>query len=94
MWHDSHPEVIDADFAPPSGLGIDVLRILPLWPDFQPIHSLKKWRGLFVEHRHGELPLGGDDADIDYGGVFREMQLWGKVAAGATLYLSLDDCTQ
>ncbi|MFA6959628.1 MAG: hypothetical protein WC205_02635 [Opitutaceae bacterium] len=73
MWRDWRPEVIDADFTRLSGLGLDVLRVFPLWPDFQPIHSLQKWRGLFVEHRHGELPLGADDADVGEDGVSREM---------------------
>lgn len=73
MWRDWRPEVIDADFARLSALGIDVLRVFPLWPDFQPIHSLRKWRGLFAEHRHGEIPLGGDGSDVGDDGVSLEM---------------------
>lgn len=76
MWRDWRPEVVDQDFAKLSAAGLDVLRVFPLWPDFQPIHALRKWCGELVEYRHGELPLAGpgdDSADVGEDGVSREM---------------------
>jgi hypothetical protein len=40
MWRDWRPDVVDADFAQLSGAGLQVLRVFPLWPDFQPIRQL------------------------------------------------------
>lgn len=37
MWQDWQPEVIEADFRLLSDHHINVLRIFPLWPDFQPL---------------------------------------------------------
>ncbi|NDP28870.1 MAG: hypothetical protein GZ087_15830, partial [Flavobacterium sp.] len=38
MWRDWKPEIIEQDFKQLSENGIKVLRVFPLWPDFQPIH--------------------------------------------------------
>ncbi|MBC8083182.1 MAG: beta-mannanase, partial [Hymenobacter sp.] len=40
MWRDWRPEVIEKDFQQLSANGIKVLRVFPLWPDFQPIHHI------------------------------------------------------
>ncbi len=40
MWRDFKPEIIEQDFKQLSENGIKVLRIFPLWPDFQPIHQV------------------------------------------------------
>ncbi|MBK8881096.1 MAG: hypothetical protein IPN67_01550 [Bacteroidales bacterium] len=37
MWRDWRPEIIEQDFKLLSENGIRVLRVFPLWPDFQPI---------------------------------------------------------
>ncbi len=37
MWRNWQPEVIKTDFARLSKLGLEHLRIFPLWPDFQPL---------------------------------------------------------
>jgi hypothetical protein len=76
MWRDWRPEVIDQDFAKLAASGLDVLRVFPLWPDFQPIHALRKWCGGLVEYRHGEIPFAGpgdDLSDVGEDGVSREM---------------------
>lgn len=77
MWRDWQAEVVAADFQCLSRMRVRVLRVFPLWPDFQPIHTLRKLNGLFVEQRHGEIPLAGpgDDPALDVGedGVSRKM---------------------
>lgn len=40
MWRDWRPDVIEKDFQQLSANGIRVLRVFPLWPDFQPIHQI------------------------------------------------------
>lgn len=40
MWRDWRPEVVDEDFRQLAENGIKVLRVFPLWPDFQPIHNV------------------------------------------------------
>jgi hypothetical protein len=39
-WRDFSPEVIENDFKQLSENGIKVLRVFPLWPDFQPIYQI------------------------------------------------------
>ncbi|MBC8085001.1 MAG: hypothetical protein H7Z21_17530, partial [Hymenobacter sp.] len=45
MWRDWRPAVIEQDFKQLSENGITVLRVFPLWPDFQPIHQIYAGEG-------------------------------------------------
>ena len=65
MWSDWKPEIIDKDFKQLSENGITVIRIFPLWPDFQPIVQLYKGGGLEKEvaFANGPLPSFGVGAD-------------------------------
>ncbi|SFQ81023.1 beta-mannanase [Hymenobacter arizonensis] len=40
MWRDWRPAVIDQDFRQLAENGIKVIRVFPLWPDFQPIQKV------------------------------------------------------
>ena len=40
MWRDWRPEVVEADFRLLAENGVEVARVFPLWPDFQPIQAL------------------------------------------------------
>lgn len=55
MWRDWDPIVVQRDLD--LLVGLDSLRVFPLWPDFQPIHCLRRDNGIPVEFRHGEKPL-------------------------------------
>jgi len=57
MWDDS---VVDADFARLAKNNIRVLRVFPLWSDFQPIHLLRMGGGEPKEYRFGEEALPED----------------------------------
>lgn len=57
MWSDWRPEGIAEDLRQLAGAGLQVLRIFPLWPDFQPLHLLRGGEGAPVELRLGEDPL-------------------------------------
>lgn len=60
MWSDWRPEVVNRDFRLLSESGLQVLRVLPLWPDFQPLHLLRGGGGHPLEFRFGEEPLPDD----------------------------------
>lgn len=57
MWRDWRPEVVAEDFRLLGENGVEVARVFPLWPDFQPIQALTGGGQSFVEMRFGELPL-------------------------------------
>jgi hypothetical protein len=71
MWRNWQPDVIDADFAKLAVQGIELLRVFPIWPDFQPITLLRSCGGHPVEMRLGEAPLPFDA--IGQAGVSAEM---------------------
>ena len=59
MWADWRPDVVKQDLRRLRQGGLQVLRVFPLWPDFQPLTSLRTGAGP-VEFRHGESPLPDD----------------------------------
>jgi hypothetical protein len=61
MWRDWQPDVVAADLAKLAAAGVQVLRVFPLWPDFQPLTELGTGFGP-VEFRHGEEALTDDEA--------------------------------
>lgn len=65
MWRDWQPEIIRADFAVLRESGLQILRVFPLWSDFQPLHLLTGSGGKPVEFRFGETPLPNTPAGQD-----------------------------
>jgi len=57
MWSDWRPDVVDADFARIAAAGLQLVRLFPLWPDFQPLQLLCGERGKPFEMRQGEIAL-------------------------------------
>jgi hypothetical protein len=62
MWSDWRPDVVAKDLHLLAESGLQILRVFPLWPDFQPISKLGKGWGVTVEFRFGEEPLPDDPA--------------------------------
>lgn len=62
MWSDWREEIVEDDLAMLANAGLQVLRIFPLWPDFQPIHLLRAGQGHPQEIRFGESPLPDTEA--------------------------------
>ncbi|MEM8874648.1 MAG: hypothetical protein AAGD32_10350 [Planctomycetota bacterium] len=54
MWSDWREQVVREDLRKLAAAGMDVLRVFPLWPDFQPIHRLFK---------QNNVPVGFSFAD-------------------------------
>jgi len=57
MWSDWNKEVVEADFKRLAENNITVLRVFPLWSDFQPLRLHAKWANTPEEMRLGEDPL-------------------------------------
>ncbi|MCR4718644.1 MAG: hypothetical protein K5768_03335 [Firmicutes bacterium] len=67
MWHDWDAEKIGRDFKRLKETGISVLRIFPLWSDFQPLTALYMNNGERYEYRFGEDRL--PDSEAGHAGV-------------------------
>ncbi|MDX9881394.1 MAG: cellulase family glycosylhydrolase [Prolixibacteraceae bacterium] len=65
MWKDWRPDIVEADLKQISESGMRVIRIFPLWPDFQPIVQYYKAGGSLKEVRfkNGPLPDIGPGKD-------------------------------
>lgn len=61
MWRQWRPDIVDDDLKRLASAGLQVLRVFPLWPDFQPLTALGTGHAA-VELRHGEQALADDDA--------------------------------
>lgn len=57
MWHDWSEEVVRKDLEVCSSKGMKVLRVFPLWPDFQPMERMLGAGGLKMELRFRGNPL-------------------------------------
>ncbi len=60
MWSDWRPDSVAADLKALARSGVEVLRVFPLWPDFQPLKLLYGGHGRPAEYRFGETPLSDD----------------------------------
>lgn len=91
MWRDWDAEVVARDFAQLAAFGIQVLRVFPLWPDFQPIHTLRGGGGTFMEVRFGEAPLPSDEpgkSGVD-AEMLRRFGVMADLAADNVFFLSV-----
>ncbi len=59
MWKDWRPDVVEADMKQISEAGMQVIRVFPIWPDFQPIHQFYSGGGELKEIRFKDGPLPG-----------------------------------
>ncbi len=71
MWRNWDERVVESDLAQLAREGLEVLRVFPLWSDFQPITLLRGFEGRRIEFRHGEDPL--PEGQIFQDGVSEEM---------------------
>ena len=62
MWSDWRPDVVEADFARLADAKVGVLRIFPLWSDFQPLRIHRGGGGFEREYRLREEPLPHTEA--------------------------------
>ncbi len=57
MWRDWKPEIVEADFKQLSEGNIRVIRVFPIWPEFQPIYQSYGPGGNQKEIRFRDRPL-------------------------------------
>ncbi|MBP5300240.1 MAG: hypothetical protein J6Y80_02435, partial [Victivallales bacterium] len=69
-WRDWRPEVVADDMRLLEEAGVQVIRVFPLWPDFQPLNMLYTSQGRHQEFRMGEEPL--PDTELGRAGVSPE----------------------
>ncbi|SFS53322.1 cellulase family glycosylhydrolase [Paenibacillus sp. BC26] len=62
MWSDWRPDIVESDLKKLASEGIEVLRVFPLWPDFQPIESTYREFGNLSSYRFGEEHFPDTDA--------------------------------
>jgi len=65
MWNDWRPDVVEADLKQISEAGMQVIRVFPIWPDFQPICQYYSGRGSLKEIRFKDGPLAGSGPGKD-----------------------------
>lgn len=61
MWKEWDESVVDSDCKKLAEAGVEVLRVFPLWEDFQPITMLFDCSGTPREMSHGEKFLSDDE---------------------------------
>ena len=69
MWRNWNGEQVEKDLDALAGHGVEILRVFPLWPDFQPITVRSGNRGRFVEWAQNDGPFSNPE------GVDEEMLL-------------------
>ncbi|MBP3961889.1 glycoside hydrolase 5 family protein [Paenibacillus lignilyticus] len=62
MWSDWKPDIVESDLKKLASEGIEVLRVFPLWPDFQPIERTYREFGNHSSYRFGEEHFPDTDA--------------------------------
>lgn len=65
MWKDWRPDVVEADLKQISDAGMQVIRVFPIWPDFQPIIQFYSGGGSLKEIRFKDGPLPGSGPGKD-----------------------------
>lgn len=78
MWKDWRPDVVEADLKQISDAGMTVIRVFPIWPDFQPIYQFYGGSGSLKEIRFKDGPLSGsgpgkDGVSVDALAHFRQL---------------------
>ena len=74
MWRDWRPDVVEREFSAIAANGLDVLRVFPLWSDFQPITKIQGWAGHFGGWGGPDgRELCGDGVDAEMLARFRAM---------------------
>ena len=57
MWRDWNPAQVERDFDLMASHGIEVVRVFPLWPDFQPLTTDRTFAGRFEGYLQNDGPL-------------------------------------
>lgn len=72
MWSEFDESVIDDDFRRLKELKLDIVRVFPLWSDFQPIKMLRGFKGGEIEIRTNDESTI-EHEDLEYAGLNEDM---------------------
>ena len=72
MWSDFDEAVIDSDFKKLAEVKMDVVRLFPLWSEFQPVRQLYRYGGGEVDVRYLDDTLP-PDTEVGRAGMSEEM---------------------
>ena len=72
MWSDFDEKAIDSDFAKLAALKMDIIRLFPLWSEFQPVRQLYRYCGGEVDVRYFDDTLP-PDTEVGRAGMSEEM---------------------
>lgn len=64
MWRNWDGTQVEKDIAALKSEGVDVMRVFPLWPDFQPLTAMRVWAGDFREMAQDNRPFA-NEAGVD-----------------------------
>ena len=64
MWRNWDAAQVEKDVAALKAEGVDIMRVFPLWPDFQPLTALLGGRGDFIGMAQHDRPLA-NEAGVD-----------------------------
>ena len=74
MWRDWRPDFVELEFEALAANGLRVLRVFPLWSDFQPISRIRGWSGHFAGWGGPDgRAVSGDGVDDEMVARFRAM---------------------
>ena len=65
MWRDWRPEVVEAEIAALAKNGVEVMRVFPLWNDFQPLTGDCRGRGSYRSYRFRDNRPLPNEAGVD-----------------------------
>ena len=65
MWSDWRPDVVEQEFAALAAHGATVLRVFPLWSDFQPLTGDCRGRGTYRSYRFRDNRPLPNEAGVD-----------------------------
>ena len=62
MWHDWQPKIVEQDFKQLKDVGCELVRVFPIWSEFQPLQKLSSINNKAYELRMGEELLPDTEA--------------------------------
>ena len=79
MWKDWRPEVVEADMAKLAEAKMEVVRVFPMWPEFQPLYRHHRGNNRPYELRwpdNAEIPVDADGHRSGVDPVMLERLVW------------------
>ena len=78
MWRNWDAQAVERDFAQMEEVGMNLVRVFPIWRDFQPVEVIRAWRNYPQGYRANgqrvrQTPDGRDGVDLEMFARFRKL---------------------